>query len=259
MSSPPAVWGGPRNSKIAPLYGLGWRTSYRKVLCKYEVEMLASIPMEVLGPRWAKYREQFRGKIIFDPRYIHDLSVADDDENDLLCFITFNTHAKNLATLASADGAPFLDAVKDVMKITEAEALTFQWYRCIRPDDLVDALSQFPLLRRVELLKAYKHITFSDRSSWETASNFKAVSRQSGCVAASADTHWLLTRIAQRLSTVEILKHYDEGSDWDGPTAKGGVWTWTMEALCHVDGSSSGPKLIGKAKLNPSLKSEDWD
>jgi hypothetical protein len=126
-------------------------------------------------------------------------------------------------------------------------------------DEFIDVLSQFPLLQRLELVEAHRHLTFGDQRPWENAHEPKAVARQSGCVASSAAMHWFLTRIARRLSSVEILKHYDEGSDWDGPTARGGTWLWTMEALYHVGGDSGGPKLVGNAKLVPSEESEDWD
>ncbi|KAJ7284639.1 hypothetical protein C8J57DRAFT_1497537 [Mycena rebaudengoi] len=126
-------------------------------------------------------------------------------------------------------------------------------------DEFIDALSQFPLLRRLELVEAHTHLTFGDQRPWEDAHEPKGVARQSGCVASSAAMHWFLTRIARRLSSVEILKHYDEGSDWNGLIARGGSWLWTMEALYHVGGDSGGPKLVGNAKLVPSEESEDWD
>jgi hypothetical protein len=53
-----------------------------------------------------------------------------------------------------------------------------------------------------------------------------------------------------------MIKHSDEGSDWDGPNPKyHGRYTWRVDALYGVD----GPKLIGRAKLKPSSYSEDWN
>ncbi|KAJ7284638.1 hypothetical protein C8J57DRAFT_1461861 [Mycena rebaudengoi] len=126
-------------------------------------------------------------------------------------------------------------------------------------DDFIDALSQFPLLRRLELVEAHKHLTFGDQRPWENAHELKAVVRQSGCVESSAAMHWFLTRIARRISSVEILRHSDKGSDWDGPTARGSSWAWTTDALYHVDGGSGGPELVGQANLDPSVESDDWD
>ncbi|KAJ7905140.1 hypothetical protein B0H13DRAFT_2023492 [Mycena leptocephala] len=130
--SPPAVWGGIRNSRTAPLYGLGWRSSHREVLRRNDVPTmcLASIPLKVIAPRWQKYMDSFLN-IRFDPRYIPDVSaVVNDEENSLLCFITFNDNAKSLATLAGPDGEAFVKAAKEVMKISPDEEASFMWYRC---------------------------------------------------------------------------------------------------------------------------------
>jgi hypothetical protein len=111
---------------------------------------LASIQSEVIAPRWQKYSDSFLcvcsiqlqlqplsrlsipcSKIIFDPRYIHDVSAAEnDEENSLLCFITFNDDAKSLAALAGPDGEAFVKAAKEVMKISPEEEASFMWYRC---------------------------------------------------------------------------------------------------------------------------------
>jgi hypothetical protein len=107
---------------------------------------LASIQSEVIAPRWQKYSDSFLcvcsiqplsqlsipcSKIIFDPRYIHDVSAAEnDEENSLLCFITFNDDAKSLAALAGPDGEAFVKAAKEVMKILPEEEASFMWYRC---------------------------------------------------------------------------------------------------------------------------------
>jgi hypothetical protein len=148
--SPPAVWGGIRNSRTAPLYGLGWRSSHREVLRRNDVPTmcLASIPLKVIAPRWQKYMDSFLyvcniqlqplsklsipcSNIRFDPRYIPDVSaVVNDEENSLLCFITFNDNTKSLAALAGPDGEAFVKAAKEVMKILPDEEVSFMWYRC---------------------------------------------------------------------------------------------------------------------------------
>ncbi|KAJ7905163.1 hypothetical protein B0H13DRAFT_2023602 [Mycena leptocephala] len=107
------------------------RRSYRELLRRHDVTMcLASIQLEVIAPRWQKYSNSFL-KIIFDPRYIHDVSAAENgEENSLLCFITFNDDAKSLAALAGPDGEAFVKAAKEVMKISPEEEASFMWYRC---------------------------------------------------------------------------------------------------------------------------------
>jgi hypothetical protein len=76
------------------------------------------------------YSSLVYSKIRFDPRYIHDESADDDDENDVLCFITFNDNAKSLAALAGPDGDAFVEAAREAMAIVPEEEPSFKWYRC---------------------------------------------------------------------------------------------------------------------------------
>ncbi|KAJ7498108.1 hypothetical protein B0H11DRAFT_1998713 [Mycena galericulata] len=131
FNSPPPLSCGVR-SRTAPLYGLGWRSSYAKILHRHPVDCLASVSREAVIPLWVKrgYMDRFDGKIEFEPRYVFNLTLPEDDNDHIVCFITFNTDAKSLAALSGPDGEEFVKAAREVLKIDPQEEETFMWYRC---------------------------------------------------------------------------------------------------------------------------------
>jgi hypothetical protein len=62
FNSPPSLSRGVR-SRTAPLYGLGWRSSYAKILCRHPVDCLASVSEEAIIPLWVErgYMDRFDG------------------------------------------------------------------------------------------------------------------------------------------------------------------------------------------------------
>ncbi|KAJ7209760.1 hypothetical protein GGX14DRAFT_566246 [Mycena pura] len=131
FSSPPPPSRGAR-SQTAPLYGLGWRSSYAKIFSRHTANCLTTVERGVVYPLWVKrgYRKHFEGKIEFEPRHVLNRTVPDDDDDYIVCFIMFNTDAKSLAALSGPDGEEFVKAAKEVMKIDAQEEQTFMWYRC---------------------------------------------------------------------------------------------------------------------------------
>ncbi|KAJ7498131.1 hypothetical protein B0H11DRAFT_2276227 [Mycena galericulata] len=131
FNSPPPLSRGVR-SRTAPLYGLGWRSSFAKILSRHPVDCLASVSREAVIPLWVKrgYMDRFDGKIEFEPRYVGHVTLPEDDNNDIVCFIIFNTDAKSLAALSGPDGEEFVKAAREVLKIDPEEEETFMWYRC---------------------------------------------------------------------------------------------------------------------------------
>jgi hypothetical protein len=62
FNSPPSLCRGVR-SRTAPLYGLGWRSSYAKILHRHPVDCLASVSEEAIIPLWVErgYMDRFDG------------------------------------------------------------------------------------------------------------------------------------------------------------------------------------------------------
>ncbi|KAJ7441175.1 hypothetical protein B0H11DRAFT_2096622 [Mycena galericulata] len=133
FEQPPQLSRGVR-SQSAPLYGLGWRSSLRKILSRYpDVDCLASVPQESIIPHWVQsgYMDRFSGKIEFEPRHVLDMThLAKDDDDHIVCCIAFNTDATSLATLSGPDGEEFIEAARKVLKIDQEEEGSFMWYRC---------------------------------------------------------------------------------------------------------------------------------
>ncbi|KAJ7172235.1 hypothetical protein C8R46DRAFT_1216090 [Mycena filopes] len=129
----PPVWGGPRNPKNPPLYGLAWRSSLSELSRKYGTTRLCAIPDRVFVTPFLEQLDAFEGKIIYSIQFRYDDSAPDD--NDQLCFLTFNDREKNLATLGGPDGDKFLEIMKNMMKMTKEEESTLMWYRCARMVD----------------------------------------------------------------------------------------------------------------------------
>ncbi|KAJ7837260.1 hypothetical protein B0H14DRAFT_3870575 [Mycena olivaceomarginata] len=101
FNSPPSLSRGVR-SRTAPLYGLGWRSSYAKILCRHPVDCLASVSEEAIIPLWVErgYMDRFDGKIEFEPRHVFNFTLPEDDNDHIVCCITFNTDAQSLAALS---------------------------------------------------------------------------------------------------------------------------------------------------------------
>ncbi|KAJ7172233.1 hypothetical protein C8R46DRAFT_1348696 [Mycena filopes] len=135
LSSLPPLWGGPRKSKTA-LYGLGWRTSLVEIFRKYDVSRLSSVRHKVFTRAAFEELDAFDGKIKFGIQFLCDFSVADDDDNNQICLITFNDREKNLTTLAGPDGDKFIEIMKKLMKLSEEDEASFMWYRCKGANDL---------------------------------------------------------------------------------------------------------------------------
>ncbi|KAJ7204738.1 hypothetical protein GGX14DRAFT_569318 [Mycena pura] len=128
------------HSSTAPLYGLGWRCSFADIFRRHPATCTASVVERVM-PLWAqiKKRDKIGSKIIFDPCFVNysDSELSDGDNRDMVCFITFNTHAKSLEGLLTSeghltkDGREFVKAAQTVLKFDlEQEGDTFMWYRC---------------------------------------------------------------------------------------------------------------------------------
>ncbi|KAJ7172234.1 hypothetical protein C8R46DRAFT_1085231 [Mycena filopes] len=127
----PPLWGGPRNGRNAPLYGLAWRSSLADIFRKFETKSLSSVPNKVFVQPFLEQLEPFVGcvKIKYSLQFRYDDSA--EDGRDHVCFITFNDKEKNLATLAGPDGDKFMEIMKNMMKINEADEATLMWYRCV--------------------------------------------------------------------------------------------------------------------------------
>jgi hypothetical protein len=69
-------------------------------------------------------------KIEFEPRHVFNVTLPEDDNDHIVCCITFNTDAQSLAALSGPDGEEFVKAAKEVLKIDPKEEGTFMWYRC---------------------------------------------------------------------------------------------------------------------------------
>jgi hypothetical protein len=69
-------------------------------------------------------------KIEFEPRHIFNVTLPEDDNDHIVCFITFNTNAKSLAALSGPDGEEFVKAAREVLKIDPQEEESFMSYRC---------------------------------------------------------------------------------------------------------------------------------
>ncbi|KAJ7212229.1 hypothetical protein GGX14DRAFT_564706 [Mycena pura] len=130
FNSPPSLCRGVR-SRTAPLYGLGWRSSLKEILRRHPVDCLASVSDESIIPLWFErgYMDRFDGKIEFEPRHVFYFPLSEDN-NHIVCCITFNTDAQSLAALSGPDGEEFVKAAREVMKIDPKEEGTFMWYRC---------------------------------------------------------------------------------------------------------------------------------
>ncbi|KAJ7204731.1 hypothetical protein GGX14DRAFT_398080 [Mycena pura] len=100
--------------------------------------------VERVMPLWAQIKKRDKigstllSKIIFDPCFVNysDSELSDGDNRDMVCFITFNTHAKSLEGLLTSeghltkDGREFVKAAQTVLKFDlEQEGDTFMWYR----------------------------------------------------------------------------------------------------------------------------------
>ncbi|KAJ7356831.1 hypothetical protein DFH08DRAFT_954155 [Mycena albidolilacea] len=128
FNSPPSLSRGVR-SRTAPLYGLGWLSSYAKILSRHPVDCLASVSEEAIIPLWVErgYMDRFDGKIEFEPRHVFNSTLPEDDNDHIVCCITFNTDAQSLAALSGPDGEEFVKATKEVLKIDPKEEGTFMW------------------------------------------------------------------------------------------------------------------------------------
>ncbi|KAJ7643336.1 hypothetical protein DFH06DRAFT_1477122 [Mycena polygramma] len=133
LNEPPAVWGG-RGSRDAPFYGLGLRISHKKVLAKYNTSMdLSSLASQILVRRWysPEVENEFRDKIQFSPKFIPDWKlVKAREEDDLVCFVTFNKDTRTMDTLRGPEGPEVMKTIKKVMEFTEEEQSSLMWYKC---------------------------------------------------------------------------------------------------------------------------------
>ncbi|KAF8208366.1 hypothetical protein K438DRAFT_1961860 [Mycena galopus ATCC 62051] len=131
FNSPPPLSRGV-HSRTAPLYGLGWRSSYAEILRRHPVDCLASVSRDAIIPLWVErgYMDRFDGKFEFEPRHVYDARPSDDNDDDIVCIIMFNTDAKSLAAISGPDGEEFVKAAREVFKIEAKEEESFMWYRC---------------------------------------------------------------------------------------------------------------------------------
>ncbi|KAJ7897352.1 hypothetical protein B0H14DRAFT_3597834 [Mycena olivaceomarginata] len=130
FNSPPPLSRGVR-SRTSPLYGLGWRSSYAKILRRHPRRLprlgLAGKPSSRFGLNVGT------GTVLEDrirtASYLQRYT-SEDDNDHIVCFITFNTNAKSLAALSGPDGEEFVKAAREVLKIDPQEEESFMWYRC---------------------------------------------------------------------------------------------------------------------------------
>ncbi|KAJ6478513.1 hypothetical protein C8R47DRAFT_1138588 [Mycena vitilis] len=115
----------------------------------------------------------------------------------------------------------------------------------VRADNLISSLCRTPSLRTLELHCVSKHLSFEGQTSPWAVKPCDHIKPTSNCTDAHSAMHWVAVRVAQSLSSLDLIHIVDEGCD----SLNGRVHDrWSLEVTYRVR-ENRGLEIYGTPKF----------